>query len=131
MAKEYKIMANKNVLLDLSTLAPDPVYIQIDGTKFELRRVEQMGIKEQARVASLVSRAEKLQVSELSTDEEITEIVDLYDKTMKAMVPTITDKVLDVLRVEQYRMIIDLFTETSRGEIQTDATVTESENDKK
>lgn len=112
-------MARKNSLLNISTIAPEPVYITIDDVDFELRRIDQLGIKEQARIASMTSRCEALQISKLSSDEDIIEVVALYDETMKAMVPKITDEALDRLRVEQYKAIINLFTETSLGEAET------------
>lgn len=120
-------MAKRKALLKLSSIAPDPTYIEYDGVEFELKQINQLGVRQQARIGSLVAQAEALQVSDLSSEKDCEDLVKLYDQTMHMMLPTITDEVLELMNVEQYKAIIDLFTETSLGATEKTPTAAKTE----
>ena len=107
----------KKVLLSLSTLAPDPQFITIDGNDYELTLADQMGIKDQARLGAMASRAEAVKMSGDLTDKVIDDLVDMYRILVKTVMPKLPAEVLDKLRVPQLQAIVVIFTEASGIEI--------------
>ena len=107
----------QNTLLSLSTIAPDPQFVQIDDATYELKLIDQLGIKEQARLGAMASRAEAIKMTSDLTDEVIDELIEMYRNLVKAVMPTLPAEVLETLTIQHLQAIIVVFTEASGIEI--------------
>lgn len=120
MAKEITMAKHKKILLSLSTLAPEPQFIEIDGKNYDLQLLDQLGLKEQARIGAMASRAENIKMTADLTDEVVDDLIDLYQSLVRNVMPTLPAEVLGKLRVPQLQAITVIFTEASGIKIPTD-----------
>lgn len=136
MAKEKtmaKQKAVKKILLSLSTLAPEPQYVEIetrDGQTrdFEIRKLDQFGIKDQAKLGAMATRAELFKgEADLEDPKIIDELVNLYTGFVKLAMPDLPAEVLEDLTVPHLESIMVVFTEAS-GIVMPDAVESPEEN---
>ena len=115
MAKQKPV---KKVLLSLSMVAPEPQYITIidkDETPhdYPILLLDQLGIKEQARLGSMASRTEAMRMNADLTEEVVTDLVDLYRTLVGAMMPELPKEKLNDLPIQHLQAITVVFTEAS------------------
>lgn len=102
-------------LLTIETLAPDPIYVAIDGTDYELARPEDFGLREEAENARLLRKAARvLERVEASKRETLTpklekELEALLDGFI-AVILRAPEPVRKRLRFRQQMAIVQLFT---------------------
>ena len=119
----------KKVLLSLSTIAPEPQYIDIDGESYDILLLDQLGIKQQARLGAMASRAEAIKMTADLTDEIVDDLIDMYRKLVIAVMPELPTEVLDKLTLQHLQAIVVVFTEASGIKIPTDETPEETEKE--
>lgn len=111
---------HKKILLSLSTIAPEPQFIEIDGKNYDLQLLDQLGLKEQARIGAMASRAEIIKMTADLTDEVVDDLIDMYQSLVRNVMPTLPADVLGKLRVPQLQAITVIFTEASGIKIPVD-----------
>lgn len=102
-------------LLTIETLAPDPIFVAIDGTDYELARPEDFGLREEAENARLLRKAarvlDRVEASKRETltpklEKELTALLDDFIAViLRAPAP-----VRKRLRFRQQMAIVQLFT---------------------
>ncbi len=121
MAKEItmaKQKAVKKVLLSLSMIAPEPQYVTIIGKDeishdYPILLLDQLGIKEQARLGSMASRTEAIRMTADLTEQVVDELVDMYRTLVAAMMPELPQATLNELPIQHLQAITVVFTEAS------------------
>ena len=103
----------KDVLLDISTLAPEAQHVRIDGVKYAISRQDDFGIKQQARLGSWATRAERIKMSETMTDDDADKYVTLLRDFAKTVLPDMPKNVLMKLKDQHLQGIAVVFMDAS------------------
>lgn len=110
----------KTTLLEISTIVPDPQYVDIDGIKHELLTLDRLGLKEQLRLGKMEGRAQEIKAADEFTDDMIDDLVNTYVELVGAVLPSLSEKDVAALTLPQMQAIVGVFTEASGITIPTD-----------
>ncbi len=119
MAKRTPVKKHKKkILLSLSMVAPEPQYITIIDENevshdYPILLLDQLGVKEQARLGSMSSRAEDMRMTADITDQMLDDLIDIYRELVKAVMPELPQENLNDLPIQHLQAIIVVFTEAS------------------